>query len=102
MKPFNQRKYLLYINFSLKTNVESRSKVLYEFRKNFGNDSSVYFSNKNVKWKDYLLQLGDTKFVISPPGIFHYIYRIHLTFLGNGIDCHRTWEALIMGAIPIV
>jgi hypothetical protein len=22
--------------------------------------------------------------------------------LGNGIDCYRTWEALIMGAVPIV
>ena len=21
---------------------------------------------------------------------------------GNGYDCHRTWEALLMGAIPIV
>jgi hypothetical protein len=35
-----------------------------------------------------MLKLNDAKFVISPPG--------------NGIDCHRTWEALIMGAIPIV
>ncbi len=32
--------------------------------------------------------LNDTKFVLSPPG--------------NGIDCWRTWEALAMGAIPIV
>ena len=29
-----------------------------------------------------------SKFVLSPPG--------------NGIDCHRTWEALCLGAIPIV
>ncbi len=36
----------------------------------------------------YLRRLRDVKFVISPPG--------------NGIDCHRTWEALIMGCIPIV
>ncbi len=32
--------------------------------------------------------LGNSKFVLSPPG--------------NGIDCYRTWESLIMGAIPIV
>lgn len=28
------------------------------------------------------------EFVVSPPG--------------NGIDCHRTWEVLLMGSIPIV
>jgi hypothetical protein len=27
-------------------------------------------------------------YVLSPPG--------------NGIDCHRTWEALFLGSIPIV
>jgi hypothetical protein len=35
-------------------------------------------------WNRYL----DVEFVISPPG--------------NGKDCHRTWEAILMGAIPIV
>ena len=29
-----------------------------------------------------------SRFVISPPG--------------NGPDCHRTWEAMYLGAIPIV
>lgn len=36
----------------------------------------------------YYQQLPHTKFVISPEG--------------NGIDCHRHYEALIAGAIPIV
>lgn len=36
----------------------------------------------------YLLDLTKAKFVISPRG--------------NGLDCHRTWEALLMGAIPVV
>jgi hypothetical protein len=27
-------------------------------------------------------------FVISPPG--------------NGIDCHRTWESIYLGAVPVV
>jgi len=31
---------------------------------------------------------GSHRFVVSPPG--------------NGIDCHRTWEAFAMGSIPIV
>jgi hypothetical protein len=29
-----------------------------------------------------------SKFVVSPPG--------------NGYDCHRTWEAIYLGAVPIV
>jgi len=36
----------------------------------------------------YLRTMRQYKFVLSP--------------VGNGIDCHRTWEALMMGAIPIV
>ena len=29
-------------------------------------------------------------------------YAFVLSPLGNGLDCHRTWEALVLGAIPIV
>ena len=36
----------------------------------------------------YLLNLRNYQFVLSPPG--------------NGPDCHRTWEALLMGCIPVV
>jgi len=41
-------------------------------------------SSRQVVWRRYL----STEFVASPPG--------------NGKDCHRTWEALALGAIPIV
>lgn len=37
---------------------------------------------------DYYALLGRTKFVLSPPG--------------RGWDCYRTYEALAMGAVPIV
>jgi hypothetical protein len=36
----------------------------------------------------YLNKLNNYKFIASPPG--------------NGEDCHRTWEALYLGVIPIV
>lgn len=36
----------------------------------------------------YLEEISQFIFVLSPPG--------------NGFDCHRTWEALLMGCIPIV
>ena len=32
--------------------------------------------------------VSESFFVISPPG--------------NGIDCHRTWEAIALGAVPVV
>lgn len=36
----------------------------------------------------YLQGLRDSTFVLSPQG--------------NGLDCHRTWEALYWGAVPVV
>ena len=36
----------------------------------------------------YWETIAKSKFVISPPG--------------NGIDCHRIWECLYLGSIPIV
>jgi hypothetical protein len=36
----------------------------------------------------YLQDLSQSVFVISPPG--------------GGIDCHRTWEALLLGCYPVV
>jgi hypothetical protein len=38
--------------------------------------------------RDFTLELAATKFVVSPPGL--------------GFDTYRMWQALIMGAIPIV
>jgi hypothetical protein len=29
-------------------------------------------------------------------------YKYIISPLGNGLDCHRTWEAIILGCIPIV
>jgi hypothetical protein len=37
---------------------------------------------------EYRLEVQRSQFVISPPG--------------NGPDCHRTWEALYLGAVPVV
>ena len=45
------------------------------------------FMKRNT-FSEYLHDLSESVFVISPPG--------------NGIDCHRTWEALLMGCFPLV
>ncbi len=44
--------------------------------------------NKKINHKEYFEILPKYKFVISPEG--------------NGIDCHRHYEALIAGCIPII
>jgi hypothetical protein len=44
--------------------------------------------NGRFLFPDYLKDMSRFKFVASPPG--------------NGIDCHRNWEAIYLGSIPIV
>lgn len=53
----------------------------------FRNKAYCYFPGQKPH-EQYLLDLRKSKFVLSPRG--------------NGLDCHRTWEALYMGAIPVV
>jgi len=45
-------------------------------------------SNLAVDRASYRKSLRETLFVLSPPG--------------NGLDCHRTWEAVYLGAVPVV
>jgi len=77
------RPYLCYMNFAPSTYPKERPYVWNLF------SSQPWCVVSNVKpLASYLQDLSDSKFVLSPRG--------------NGLDCHRTWEALLMGAIPIV
>jgi hypothetical protein len=70
--------------FSLHTNFEERSVALEYARQIPG----VKIVTKPITPKHYRKLLLRSKFVLSPPG--------------NGPDCHRTWEALYLGATPVV
>lgn len=72
---------LLYLNFSLKTN-KSRVGVMNKLL------GKGFRRNGSLPWNEYMRELASYKFAISPKG--------------NGVDCHRTWEALYLGVIPIV
>lgn len=48
----------------------------------------IYYEPKPIKRVDSWKKQSEYAFVISPRG--------------NGLDCHRTWEALMLGCIPIV
>jgi hypothetical protein len=77
------KEHLLYLNISIGTYPQERMKVYQLFK-----DVSYCFSSSSKPFEEYLLDLGKCKFVLCPRG--------------NGCDSHRTWEALYMGAIPIV
>lgn len=75
---------LCYCNFDVNTNFFKRSSILSALKsKNF-----IEFEQQKLPFKKYLTKLKSYKFVISPPG--------------NSIDCHRVWEAIYLGVIPII
>lgn len=78
----SEKKHLLYVNFLTNTNPER--KILED---SFAKKIFCYNAQRK-SWPDYLIDMGQSKFVLCPHG--------------NGLDCHRTWEALLMGSIPIV
>jgi len=77
------RPYLCYLNFQPSTYPKERTFVWDLFAK-----QSWCVVSEPKALASYLQDLSRSKFVLSPRG--------------NGLDCHRTWEALLMGAIPIV
>ena len=74
---------LLYGNFSSTTHSE-RGPMVDLFR----NKPYCHFESCFKNHEGYLTDLARSQFVLSPRG--------------NGLDCHRTWESLLMGSIPIV
>lgn len=78
----NRKQYILGLNFAPAW-YGSRDQLFSYFKKQLfctdvsSSDHAIYLAN---------MALCD--FVLSPRG--------------NGLDCHRTWEALLVGAIPIV
>ena len=77
------KKELLYINFSTWTNPEYRTPIRSYFEKQ---GFATCVGTKDTR--SYLLDISSHQFVLSPKG--------------HGLDCHRTWETLLMGSFPIV
>ena len=70
--------------FSISTNVSERTRA-FEFLSSY---PKAYLNTEFLSPKDYRNLVVNSKYVLSPPG--------------SGTDCHRTWEALYLGAFPIV
>ena len=84
LKPWTQRRNLLYINFEERTNLKARSHLKGYFKSFPG----AYIHLEHTGFSTYLTHLNDSKFVLCPRG--------------NGLDTHRFYETILMGAIPIV
>lgn len=72
-----------YMNFNINTYASERGKVWNKFKE----EQWVTTANNVTLYKFYY-DLATHKFAFSPRG--------------NGIDCHRTWEALYLRTVPIV
>jgi hypothetical protein len=84
MKPFYDRNSIIYVNFT-----ESNDR--FGQRKSAFNQIPREFLSVNqnfIKRTETWENITQCAFVLSPFGI--------------GMDCHRTWEALCLGAIPII
>jgi len=102
------RKEGLYVNFETSTNPAQRVPILRALHQkpfaiggrkppltlqlmrlfNPGIRFSPRRPGKPLPYQDYLAELAQWRFCVSPPG--------------NGLDCHRTWEALYLGVVPVL
>ena len=71
----------IFVSFSVRTNPIERNRTL-AICQSYG------LKNEITSLTEYHQRLSESKFIISPPG--------------NGIDCHRTWEAMYHKAIPVI
>jgi len=88
----------VYVNFNISTNPLARQNCLdkigfpynLQLEKNYPNAASIKDHDNFVEstQERYLTDMASSYFTLSP--------------VGNGVDCHKTWEALYMKSIPIV
>ena len=83
-KPLNERKIKIYVNFSLTNDrFNDRKESLENINPNLVEINNE-FTKRTKNWEI----ITNYAFVLSP--------------FGNGMDCHRTWETICLGSIPIV
>ena len=84
MIPFWERKIKCYANFQFHFNKKNdRENAINDVPKDL-----VFYEADRVVRKESWKNQSEYAFVISPHGL--------------GLDCHRNWEALVLGCIPIV
>ncbi|MEG4876871.1 hypothetical protein [Microcoleus sp. CZ3-B4] len=86
----NNYQNLAYMNFSLQTNLEIRTKVykLFEDKDWVTKRLPVAYTQYELTHSDFVREIHHHKFCFSP--------------VGRALDCYRTWDALFAKSIPIV
>jgi hypothetical protein len=79
----NEKSNLVYSSFRAHTKQNIRSKI-----KKICEKSEYGFDGDNFSFKENIVNMKNSYFTISPPG--------------NGPDCHRNWEAIYSGSIPVI
>lgn len=83
LKRRDPRSQMVFAAFDVRTNYPERSVA-----RQACIEAGVSFYDHRISPRLHRRLLLDTHFVISPPG--------------NGLDCHRTWEAIYLGCVPVV
>lgn len=73
----------VYCNFDCNTNP-----IRYNILEQLKQYDFIDFENTKLPYEEYLLKLKRYKWTISPPG--------------NSVDCHRIWESIYLGVIPVI
>lgn len=79
----NQRKHDVFAAFEVENNKEIRGKLATLLK-----ESRFGWTSRRMHPRDYRQCVKDSLFVLSPPG--------------RGLDCHRTWEAIYLGSVPVI
>jgi hypothetical protein len=82
-RPLNERKPIAYTTFHFVLERGGRQSAYDQIPK----DLVYYEPNRVTRLESWNRQI-EYAFVVSPPG--------------EGLDCHRTWEAMCLGCIPIM
>jgi hypothetical protein len=78
-----ERKNRIYCNFNAYT-----SPLRQGIKEMLSVNPFIDIDNSSLSFEEYLLKLKSYKYVISPPG--------------NSVDCHRIWESIYVGTVPII
>ena len=97
-----KEKYLL-CNWNNATNKELREPLMEHCKTLSFCDCTEYKFAENKKTMESNIE-GEITYDITDPEFYVNLskYKMVLSPLGTGFDCHRTWEALYLGVVPIV
>ena len=83
-KPLKERIFKIYVNFSLENDRFNDRKISLQSINSDLLEINNTFIKRTINWEI----ITNFAFVLSP--------------FGNGMDCHRTWETICLGSIPII